>query len=180
MESIEKVLPSGVLTQKTQILQNSGLNWKVVAEPLQTASGLKTDSIAVVRQDTKTILGVHKDGYHLVQNSEVLDLILGLANTTQTTLHKGGEMKGGEFIYYQLKTNDMNLNGDKIKGYATGINSHNGKISLGLGHSNLTISCMNTLYRAYGSLEFKIKHTKNMQSKIELLAKQFEVVLSEE
>jgi hypothetical protein len=180
MENLNLSALGIVSENNANILNKSNLNWKVKTENLVTESGLITDNIAVIREDTNKILGIHKDGYHTVQNSEVLELLLKLAQTTGTELHRGGEMIGGEFVYFQLKTNDLNLGKDKIKGFATGINSHNGKISLGLGHSNLTISCMNTFYMAYRQTEYKIKHTKNMQSKIDLLASQFDKVLIEE
>lgn len=180
MEALELQKMGITTSNKAEILNKAGLNWNVKTEKLVTESGLITDNIAVVRQDTQKILGIHKDGYQPVSNTELLDLCLGLAQTTQAELHKGGSMKGGEYTYFQLKTNDLKLGSDLIKGYATGINSFNGKLALGLGQSSVTISCMNTLHMAFKQLEFKIKHTKNMQAKIDILASQFDQVIKEE
>lgn len=180
MEALELQKMGITTSNKAEILNKANLNWNVKTEKLVTESGLMTDNIAIVREDTNTILGIHKDGYNPVSNSELLDLVMGLAQTTQAELHKGGFLKNGEYPFFQLKTNDLKLGNDLIKGYATGINSFNGKLALGLGQSSVTISCMNTLHMAFRQLEFKVKHTKNMQAKIDLLAKQFDQVLKEE
>lgn len=178
MENLKEL---GLLSSETiALLNKANLNWNVKTEKLVTESGLETDSIAIVREDTNKILGIHKDGYHAVQNHEVLELLMSLSKMSGYELHRGGFMKDGALIYFQLKTTDLKIGTDLIKGYATGINSHNGTTSLGLGHSNVTISCMNTFHQAYKSLEHKIKHTKNMQSKIDVLAYQLEDVIKQE
>lgn len=159
------------------ILNKAKLNWNVRTEALVTVSGIATESVAIVREDTNEILGIHKDGYHAVQNSEVLDLMSKLSDLTGAKLHRGGAMKSGALVYFQLETNTLRIGTDLVQGYATGINSHNGSTSLGIGPSSVTISCMNTFYMAYRELAHKIKHTKNMQSKIDELAKQFDKVV---
>lgn len=166
-----------VSNENIAILNKAGLNWKVSTQPLITTSGLFTDSIAIVREDTQTILGVHKEGYHAVQNSEVLELMSKLSDLTGAKLHRGGSLKKGALIYFQLETNALKLGTDKVQGYATGVNSHNGTVSLGIGPSSITISCANTFYMAYKALEHKVKHTKNMSAKIDALALQFDKVV---
>jgi hypothetical protein len=49
---------------KTQMLERTGLNWKVVSEGMKTDSGIIIpDQIALVREDTKKILGTHAKSY---------------------------------------------------------------------------------------------------------------------
>lgn len=167
-------------TQQEIILKQSKLDWTVRTEKLVTESGIETPNIAIVRNDNNRILGVHKSGYQAIQNSEVLDILFKLSNQSGLQLHKGGEMKQGELIYFQLKSNDMYLGTDKIVGSITGINSHNGSTCIGFGNTNTTISCMNTLYMAYKELSHKIKHTANMQIKIDILLHQLDRVLENE
>jgi len=58
------------------ILEQANLNWSVKAERLITAeSNLETESVAIVRQDNNAILGVHGDGYHPLQNSEMMEIL---------------------------------------------------------------------------------------------------------
>ena len=74
----------------------------------------------------------------------------------------------------------MALNGDKIEGFLTGINSFDGSTSLAFGPSNITISCMNTFFAAFKSLETKIRHTKNMVIKIDDICREMDKLLIEE
>lgn len=178
MENLKEL---GLVSFETiQLLNKANLNWNVKTEKLVTESGLETDSIAIVREDTNKILGIHKDGYHAVQNSELMELIMSLSKLSGYELHRGGSFREGKNVYVQLKTNDLKIDTDLIKGYATAINSHDGSKSFAIGSSSCTISCMNTYHQAFKQLEFKIKHTKNMQTKIDLLAYQLENVVKQE
>jgi hypothetical protein len=191
MENIQELLAGTNVTtssvdspeiqaKKESILKASKLDWTVRTEPLVTTSGIETNNIAVIRDDTNKILGVHKSGYQTIQNSKVLDILFELSQKSGLVLHRGGQMKGGELTYLQLKSDDLTLGNDKIVGFITGLNSHNGSISLGFGNANTTISCMNTLYMAYRELSHKIKHTINMDIKIDSLLFQLDKVLAEE
>ena len=79
-----------------------------------------------------------------------------------------------------MKSNDLSLGDDRIEGYITGVNSFDGSTSLAFGPSNVTISCMNTFYSAFRSLDTKVRHTKNMVIRIDDICKGLENVLHEE
>ena len=72
------------------ILEEAGLNWSARKETLQTANGLITDHIAVVRDDNNEILGVHKNGYEIFQNQQMAELIFELSNKTGLAIHGAG------------------------------------------------------------------------------------------
>jgi hypothetical protein len=175
MENYEKELGL-VSNQNIDILNRAGLNWEVRTEGLITTSGIVTDDIAVIRNDTNEVVGRHKEGYHALNNSKVLELMSKLSEMTGAKLHRGGSLKGGKLVYFQLETMALRIGNDLVQGYATGVNSHDGTVSLGIGPSSITISCANTFYMAYKTLEHKVKHTKNMAIKIEALALQFDKV----
>jgi len=163
------------------LLENAGLNWTAQKEVLQTASGLVTDSVAIVREDTQKILGVHKSSYEVFQNQQMADMLLQLSDKADLPIHSAGSLNGGSKVFIQLKTDDLNLGyGDKVKGYLTAVNSFDGSTSLAFGHSHLTISCQNTFFGAYRNLSSKIKHTKSMVVKIEDLIKDAEQIRIEE
>jgi phage/plasmid-like protein (TIGR03299 family) len=167
------------------ILENAGLNWTATKETLQTASGIITDSVAIVRDDTQKILGVHKASYEIFQNQQMIDTIMQLSETANLPIHKAGLLNGGTKVFIQLKTDDLNFNygfgkGDSVKGYLTAINSFDGSTSLAFGHSTTTISCQNTFFGAYRGLASKIKHTKSMSIKVDDLLRMAEQVKAEE
>lgn len=163
------------------ILQQANLDWSVKAERLITAeSNLETESVAIVRQDNNAILGVHGDGYHPLQNSEMMEILDRISGKMGLPLHKGGYFGKGEKVYIQLKTQDLSLGRDQVKGYLTCVNSFDGSTSLAFGHSNLTISCQNTFFANYREMANKVRHTQRMHERIDLICMQIEDVLRAE
>ena len=164
-----------------EILNTTGLNWKVKQEGLVTVSGVPVEGhTALVREDNNAILSVMSNGYYPYQNHELIELLDKVSNQTGLEVVKGGEFKNGRRVYVQLKSADLRLGNDKIEGYLTGINSFDGSTSLAFGPSNITISCMNTFFAAFKQMETKIRHTKNMVIKVDEFCKSLENILEEE
>jgi len=164
-----------------EMLIETGLNWTVRSEKIQTESGIIIpDKISIVREDNNTSLGVMGKDYQPYQNQEMFELLERVSNQTGLELKKGGMFGGGSKVFVQLKSNDLKLNGDTIEGYLTGINSFDGSTSLAFGPSNITISCMNTFYSAFRSIKTKVRHTSNMSVRIDELVKTLELSLQEE
>ena len=165
----------------SQFLDRTGLNWKVRTEGLQTSSGIIIpDKIGIVREDDSTILGIHSNGYLPYQNDQMMELLFKVSQQTGLDGHKGGLFGGGRKVYVQLKSNDLTLGTDRIEGYVTGINSFDGSTSLSFGPSSKTISCQNTFFGVYKDLDSKVRHTKNMELKIDDICRQIEGVVQEE
>jgi phage/plasmid-like protein (TIGR03299 family) len=166
---------------ETTILKQANLDWSVKAERLVTAeSNIETKSVAIVRQDNNAILGVHGDGYHPLQNSEMMEILDRISGKMGLPLHKGGYFGQGEKVYIQLKTQDLKVGTDKVKGYLTCVNSFDGSTSLAFGHSNLTISCQNTFFANYREMANKVRHTQKMHERIDIICMQIEDVLRAE
>lgn len=163
-----------------EILLKGDLNWSVSKEKLQTSSGIETDHVAIVREDQKTILGVHKSGYEVFQNQQLAELILDLSQQSGAPIHSVGHLKGGAKVYIQLKGTNLRLGDDMVEGFHTIVNSFDGSTSLGCGTSTKTISCQNTFFAAYRELDAKIKHTKGMQVKIDDLLRAIDTFRKEE
>lgn len=164
----------------TELLNQTGLNWKVRTEGIQTESGIELPNIALVREDNNAVLGVHSNGYVPYQNDQLLELLDRVSNQTGLPIHKGGQFGDGAKVFIQLKSNNLTLGTDRVEGFVTGINSFDGSTSLGFGPSNITISCQNTFWGAYRSLNAKVRHTKNMVLKIDDICRDIEGVLQEE
>jgi phage/plasmid-like protein (TIGR03299 family) len=164
-----------------QFLDRTGLNWKVRTEGLQTSSGIIIpDKIGIVREDDSTILGIHSNGYVPYQNDQMMELLFKVSQQTGLDVHRGGLFGGGRKVFVQLKSNDLTLGTDRIEGYVTGINSFDGSTSLSFGPSSKTISCQNTFFGVYKDLNSKVRHTKNMELKIDDICRQIEGVVEEE
>ena len=165
----------------TEILDLTGLNWNVRKEAVQTVSGIIIpNKTAIIREDNNAVLSVMGDGYEPYNNSELLELLYNITKSTGLEIHKGGMFGGGEKVYFQLKSDNLILNGDKIEGYVSGINSFDGSTSLSFGHSTLTISCMNTFFSVYKQLDSKIKHSASMRPRIDTILFGIDKLLKEE
>jgi len=169
------------MSQKIEMLEKSGLNWKVNKEPIQTVSGiLIPEKVALVRDDNQKCLGIHTDNYVPYQNEELLDLLFKISQQTGLELHTGGSFKDGQRVYFQLKSENLVLHNDVIEGYISGFNSFDGRTSLAFGNSNTTVSCQNTFYRAYRDVDTKLRHSATMKPKIEEILRKIDVLLVEE
>jgi len=164
-----------------QVLDQVGLNWSVREESITTESGIIVPkSKAIIREDTNTVLSVHGDGYFPYQNHQMVDLLDKVSQQVGLPIHKGGYFGGGEKVYLQLKSNDLKLGNDRVEGFITGVNSFDGSTSLAFGPSNITISCQNSFFAAFRNLNAKIRHTKNMEMRIDDICRGLEGVLEEE
>jgi hypothetical protein len=165
--------------EKQEVLEKTGLDWNVRIEKTFTESGIELDRIGLVREDTNEVLGVHSNGYVPYQNTQLIELLDRVSSLTGLEIHRGGEFGGGRKVFIQLKSNDLRLGNDRVEGFVTGVNSFDGSTSLAFGNSNLTISCQNTFFSAYRNLE-KIRHTKNMNIKIDEICRGVDTLVAEE
>jgi phage/plasmid-like protein (TIGR03299 family) len=163
-------------------LANVGLDWSVRTENVQTLQSgiIIPKKIAIIREDNNAILGDHASGYVPFQNEQLLDLLQKVSGSSGLQMHTGGYFGNGEKVYIQLKSDDLVLPNDKIKGYISGFNSFDGSTSLGFGNSSVTVSCMNTFWKGFKQVQSKVKHTANMQIRIDEILFRIDELLKEE
>ena len=171
-----------VQTNRIQdVLNETNLNWTVREESLTTQSGIIIPKQkAIVREDTNKVLSIHGEGYYPYQNHQLIELLDKVSQQSGLEIHRGGLFGDGQKVFIQLKSNDLKLGDDKIEGYITGINSFDGTTSLAFGPSNVTISCQNTFFGAFRSMDTKVRHTKNMVMRVDDICRGLEKVVEEE
>ena len=163
------------------VLNQTDLNWTVREESLTTESGIIIPKQkAIVREDTNKVLSIHGEGYYPYQNHQLIELLDKVSQQSGLEIHRGGLFGDGQKVFIQLKSNDLKLGDEKIEGYITGINSFDGTTSLAFGPSNVTISCQNTFFGAFRSMDTKVRHTKNMVMRVEDICRGLEKVIDEE
>lgn len=169
------------MDEKKVMLIGSGLDWKVIPTGIQTVTGIIIpDRVALVREDTNSVLGIHTEGYDPYQNDELLDLLYNIGRSTGLALHTGGSFKGGAKVWFQLKSNDLKIGNDTIKGYISGFNSFDGKTALAFGNSSITVSCQNTFWRGYKEVATRLRHSASMRPRIEEILSRIDLVMNEE
>lgn len=181
-QSIDNLLEgTGVLTQHeatAQLLDKFGLNWTVSKIPVERKypdgyTGkvvAESDFFEIVRDDTGDGFMTCKKSYEPFQNWELVELVNKAGDNLGLHITRGGFFGKGGRVYVQLETGmlrGIGKNNDQIKKYVTGINGHNGAVSLRWGLGNVTISCENTFWAAAAEVEHSVKHTKDMRKEIE-------------
>jgi hypothetical protein len=167
--------------ERIEMLAKAGLNWNVRSEELQTKSGLEVPNrIALVRDDTNTVLGIHAKGYDAYQNHELLELLHRIGGQTGLAVKGGGLFKGGEKVWFQLKSNDLVLPNDRIEGYISGLNSFSGISSLAFGNTKNVISCQNSWWTAYKEVGTRLRHSSTMRPRIDEILFKIDQMLAEE
>lgn len=167
--------------QLTELLEKTGLNWSVRTENVVTESGIEIPGQkAIIRNDTNVPLSIRSDEYFPFQNYELIELLDKVSKKSGLAIHRGGEFKDGARVFIQLKSDNLSLGTDRIEGFLTGINSFDGSTSLAFGPCNITISCQNKFFAAFREMDTKVRHTKNMNVRIDEICKRLDVVLEEE
>jgi hypothetical protein len=87
---------------------HSKLDWTVREESLMSESGiLYPNKKCIIRNDTNTIIGDHSDGYHILQNSELWELVCTVAQKAGFGTIKSGTFDGGAKVWVQIETNSL-------------------------------------------------------------------------
>ena len=153
------------------LLDKFGLRWEVSKQPLLLPSGHESGFYGIVRDDTQKTFTTAKEGYTPYQNSELAELLIRISEKTGYDIHSGGMFNGGGKVYIQLNTGnqiqDIGKDRTQVKGFITGINSHDGTTSLRWGNANITISCMNTFAMAMKQLKQSARHTASIHDRVE-------------
>lgn len=157
--------------QVATLLDRFGLRWKVEKAPLILPTGEDTGFFGVVREDNRKTFATCKEGYVPYQNSELAELLVRISQKTGYEIHSGGMFNGGGKVYLQLNTGNeikgIGANGTTVKGYVTGINSHDGTTSLKWGAVNFTVCCRNTFAAAGKALQNSARHTTSIHNRVE-------------
>jgi phage/plasmid-like protein (TIGR03299 family) len=191
VDSILNSAFSGLTVSNTDNIDNVAdmldkyrLRWTVKKEPLQLPDGIPSGFHGVVRQDTRKTLATCKEGYETYQNAELAELLLRICERTGYNIYNGGSFNGGAKVFLQLETDQiikgLGDNKTTVKGYVTGINSHDLSTGLNWGCTNETLCCENQFSRIVRSLKHKFRHTVNMRDKIEESLKNIDLVEKEQ
>lgn len=152
--------------------KTSGISCVVNGEEVYTSN-----YNALVREDTKSVLGIVGSSYQVIQNSELMHLAERIV-PMGFNIVGGGHFDDGRQVYIQLKANDVDVGSsrqvDIIRPYFLLFNGHDGLHSMEGLPTTQRVYCQNTLNMALSEgrrtrMTITIKHTGNIASKIESL-----------
>jgi len=164
---------------KETILINSGTNWTVSKRALSDDSGNPSNVFGIYRDDNNLCLGTVSEKYEIFQNSEALDILIEAAQAVNIKTERGGLLDDGKKVYYQFPLEDVTIGGSNTKRFLTSLTSHDGSSPIGFGSTTVTVSCLNTFFRALKETN-RIRHTKNFREKLADIVSKLRGSLNEE
>jgi phage/plasmid-like protein (TIGR03299 family) len=159
-----------------EALESLGLNWSVLESESLTAtfSGDPTpvdcsnERKALLRSDTRTVLGVVGKQYHPLQNLTLASLADGLAEGEGAPrVDSAGSLAGGRKVFIGLRGETTVIGGDEAFTYLVLANSHDGSGALRIHPSTTRVVCANTYAgsEADSHLGFSWRHTSGLALK---------------
>lgn len=166
-----------------EVMQASGLDFVVAAEPCFLADGTQVPKCnATRRMDTGAILGTVGDRYTILQNAEAFAWFQPFIENKVAYMENVGTLKGGAITFVQAKVvaDAVEITkGDAVESYITLLNSHGGATSVFTGFFPRRIFCNNQMPALKASHMLKVKHTKNVQVSMEKIAEIMNVATQE-
>ncbi len=164
-----------------EAIKSAGLDWEVKSEPIYVKDGVKgfedagyvdvPRRSAIVRQDTRRVLGIATPRYVPVQNVEAFTFADSIVGPNQAIYEEALSLSGGEKVCLKLRlkgdiTIDRNKD-DVIARYLILTNWHDGRHSLRAVIAPLRLICTNGL-TAIGEAEssINIRHTGVISAKV--------------
>lgn len=139
----------------------------------ETLSGLLkvNDHKAIIREDTRALMGITTKKYQIVQNTEAFNFFDVIVGEGQAIYHSAGALGQGERIWILAKLpNDIVVNKDDVvEKYLCLTNSHDGKSALRMYFTPVRVVCQNTLNMSMQDAKngLSIRHMGNLNVEIE-------------
>lgn len=145
------------------------LDWKVGQYPVESNGIVLPNYFANIREDINLPLGVVKDRYRIVQNSEAFDFVDNIVGSDEIECRyeTAGSLFNGKKIFLLVKLPTKELLGDEVENYLFFTNSHDGSSAFMAGVTNVRVVCNNTLQMAISGAKrtWYCRHTENIASK---------------
>ena len=149
----------------SEVLDRSGLDWKVIQSPVYTDSGALIQGFkANIRDVDSAILGIVSDKYQIIQNEEAFAFTSDLIGKG-LTFETAGVFQGGRRTWIMAKMpENYRMAGDEISSYILFMNSHDGSCSVKVAMTPIRVACQNTLNLALSKASriWSTRHTESV------------------
>jgi len=168
-----------------RILSENGLDFHIEKVNLGYLNRLgfnESPYFGLLNCKTNEIINTVKEGYHVSQNKDLVELTLkGIEKFgTDLKLTKAGSLNGGRKVFIQAEIEGYgNVGNDRIKRFVTILDSNDGTTSLSVGIGDLTMSCSNQFYKFYKKGEAKFRHSASLAEKMKTIPFLIETALNE-
>lgn len=162
-----------VSTEQTarEAIKLAQLDYQVKQSDLFTDDKKINSHVAIIREDTKDILGITTPKYQVIQNVDAFSFFDTVVGEGQAIYHTAGALGLGERIWILAKLpNNIVVNKDDIvEKYLCLTTSHNGKSSLQMYFTPIRVVCQNTLNMSMSDMKngISIRHSAQYKNQIE-------------
>ena len=151
-------------------LQLAGLNWRVLQEPIYTATEELIDGYkANVRDSDRKVLGVVTDRYRVIQNDEAFAFTDGLLGEG-VKYETAGSLQGGRKVWLLAHMpHEYIISGERISPYLLFSNTHDGSGAIKVALTPIRVVCQNTLNLALARAKrsWSMIHTGDIKEKMQ-------------
>lgn len=146
------------------------LDWNVEQVPVMANGTEIPGYFCNIRSDINMPLGVVKNRYKIVQNTEAFDFVDGIIENShgiECRYETAGSLYNGKKIFLLVRLPNKEILGDDVENYLFFTNSHDGSSALTAGITNVRVVCNNTLQLALKNAEriWHCRHTVSIDSK---------------
>lgn len=157
-----------------EAIEAAGLNWKVSKRPLVTTVQGEfvnvPDKFAVVRDDSKKVLGVVGSVYTALQNKDAFRFFDAIVGEKAAMYHTAGALGEGEKVWILAKLpGHIRTTGDDItEKFLLLSNTHDGTGAVEILFTPIRVVCQNTLNVALSadSNRAKLRHTMSIGMRV--------------
>ena len=169
---------AGTVTS-AEVMKNAKLDWRADDVALKTADGQPITTHKLIRRsDNGSHLGVVGSGFEVLQNAEAFAFCDSLVADGHVEYMSAGQFGDGKRIFIQCRLLGKGgggaeiVKGDVVESLFLLANGHDGSLSVRPLITPTRVICQNTFRlalskKANGKDNFSIKHTSNMQSRLE-------------
>lgn len=159
-------------------MKQAGLDWRVEEWPVRAFDAETDRSIhcpntkAIVRSDTKAVLGIHSERYQPLQNCDAFRFMDALVESGEVKYESAGALKGGRVVWMlaRIPTEIEVGGGDVTHPYVLLSNSHDGSQAIRIYPTAVRVVCNNTLRLSTNStgadLGINVMHLGDLDEKI--------------
>lgn len=159
-----------------EALRQAHLDWNVALKRLQMEEcgfhRIPVPAYAVVRDDTKALLGVVGNRYVPIQNSElvaILDVVLEFGARIDTA----GSLLGGRFVWFSALLDEFDAAGEAHQEYLVVSHAHDGSRAVSIRRTTVRVVCWNTLqlHDRAASASFSVRHTSSARERVAVVGR---------
>jgi phage/plasmid-like protein (TIGR03299 family) len=152
------------------------LDYQIEKHPVYVEFGgqkISSEFLATVNTANKKVLGIVKDRYQIIQNTDAFKFFDEVVKTGDAIYESVGALGDGERIWIlaKLPTNLLIFKDiDIVENYLLLTNTHDGKSSLTMYYTPIRVVCQNTLNQSVGNKvgeSVNIRHIGDIKGKVD-------------